>query len=669
MKKRLSMLLVAAMLLTTFAFIPASAETATYAQAPMLDERVNTGVLPPVEERLPDNPKLINESSPEALEYEIGAYGGTIQTVTASVNWDGDVFIGLTENILNMVDSNSDEITPNLVEEYTVNEDSTEFTFKIRKGLKWSDGTEVTMEDYRFAVEDYVFNEALTPVVPAMFRDGGSAQGEPMKFEVIDDETFKITFANPFGGFPVYMSIKGWAGYCNILKPAHYLKPFHIDYAEEIHGSLDAFYDYIQPFAEKLSYSDAKEEGVWTFVFNQVDLLNWDLTNPNRAMTSVQFEGLIDKDCPVLYPWIMTESKNGVTTWERNPYYHKVDAAGNQLPYIDYIESTLVEDAEMMQMKVIGGECDFMRIAATIDNVQLYKANEEKGNFTAYLRPQHITPTDAVININYGLDANGNVKDDASSRTWQEVATKLEFRKALAYAIDGAEIVDSVYYGYADVNDFYSGAEYDPEYSKKLLDDMGMVDIDGDGYRETPSGEQFSFIMFNTNEATDLVAVNELMCEYWREIGIKCEGQTLDPTMLGTMITANEVPVNMVWIHEGNLWHYGDFLVERWAPLYQTWYAAGGLKGEVDALEPTPEVKAFYEVYDTWFTSTPEVAVNEVIPTLRQMNAENYWCLIPITNVSQCLVVNSDIGNVPNETVNACCEAFVLEQLFYRTAE
>ena len=64
-----------------------------------------------------------------------------------------------------------------------------------------------------------------------------------------------------------------------------------------------------------------------------------------------------------------------------------------------------------------------------------------------------------------------------------------------------------------------------------------------------------------------------------------------------------------------------------------------------------------------------EQAVNEVIPALRKMNAENYWCLIPITNVGQCLVVNSDIGNVPNENNNACAEAFVFEQLFYKTAE
>ena len=199
---------------------------------------------------------------------------------------------------------------------------------------------------------------------------------------------------------------------------------------------------------------------------------------------------------------------------------------------------------------------------------------------------------------------------------------------------------------------------------------MGMKDIDGDGYRETPSGLKFQWSIYNTGEVTDLVPVSELMIAGWADVGLHCTVQTIDGTLLGTMLEANEVPMNMVWIHEGELWHMGDFLIARWAPLYENWYATGGLSGNATSgLEPTPEVKAFYEVYDTWFTGTPDEAVNVVIPTLRKMNAENYWCLIPITNVCQCLVVNSDIGNVPNDTVNACAEAFVLEQLFFRSAD
>lgn len=673
MKKHLSALIALALMATSLLGLTGLAAEAGYTQAPMLDARVEAGELPPVGERLPENPKLINESSPGALDYEIGNYGGTIRFVTSSVNFDADCFIGMTENILNMVDSNSSEITPNLVEDFTVSEDSTVFTFKLREGLKWSDGTPVTMADFRFAVEDFIFNEELTPIVSTAFRSGGSSTGEPMLFEALDDQTFRITFRESFGGFLVYMSIKGWQGYCDILKPAEYLKPFHKDYAVECHGSLDAYYEYIRPFAAKLGYDDPAAESVWTYVFNDIDMTNWELTNPNAVMTSVTYGDLgIVKDFPVLYPYVMTDSENGVITWERNPYYHKVDAAGQQLPYVDYLTSTLVEDPQMVQMKVVSGEVDWLRMVATIDNVALYRENEANG-YTTHIRAQHVTPTDIIFNLTYGLDENGAVKDDAESKAWQEMITQLDFRKALAYAIDQEEIIDSVYYGFAEVNDTYYDATYDPDYANELLDNLGMKDLDGDGYRETPSGLPFTLHLFNCNQATDLIPVCELAQDFWREIGVKADIQTTEYTLIDTMTSANELPTRVIWIHEGELWHYGDWQLHTWGTLYQKWYAAGGLNAtdgaEVNGVAPEGAILDFYKLYDTLFTVTPEEAVNEIVPELRRLNAENYWILMPITNVSQCLITNADLSNIPNDTINACAIGFVVEQVFYRTAQ
>ncbi len=176
--KKLSWLLVLAMVLSLCA-VTATAE-GTYAQAPMFDALVESGELPPVEERLPENPRLIHEFLDEYLDPEIGNYGGTLRFVTSSVNWDADVFIGNEESILTMQSTTSDQVDANIVESYEVNEDNTVFTFKLRKGLKWSDGTEVTMEDYRFAVEDFIFNSELTPVVAAWMRDAGTATGESL---------------------------------------------------------------------------------------------------------------------------------------------------------------------------------------------------------------------------------------------------------------------------------------------------------------------------------------------------------------------------------------------------------------------------------------------------------------------------------------------------------
>ena len=381
--KKLSWLLVLAMVVSLFA-MTASAE-GDYTQAPMLDAAVEAGELPPVEERLPETPRIVKEILDEYLDYESGNYGGTLRLITSVVNWDADGFVGMDENFLTMESANSDVITPNVVEEFTANDDQTVFTFKLRKGLKWSDGEEVTMEDIKFGVENFVFNEELTPVVAAWMRDGGTAAGEPMKFEVIDDQTFTLSFNSSYGGFAVHLSIAGWKGYSEFLKPAHFLKPFHPDFAEECHGSLDAYYEFLQPYGTIMGYDDVSEEGVWCYIFNQIDMTNWELTDPNDALTSVYFKDAGQTtNFPHLYAWIMKSCDNGITTWERNPYYFKVDDEGKQLPYIDYVTSTLVEDMEMVQMKYMSGEADFGRESATIDNISLYRENEAKAGITAY---------------------------------------------------------------------------------------------------------------------------------------------------------------------------------------------------------------------------------------------------------------------------------------------
>ena len=665
--KKLSWLLILSMLVSLVSFT-ASAE-GTYAQSPLLDEAVEAGTLPPVEERLPENPKVTDEILPEYLDYETGNYGGTLRLVTSVVNWDADCFVGNDEALLTMESANSDVITPNVVESYEANEDNTVFTFTLRKGLKWSDGADVTMEDVEFAVNNFVFNAELTPVVASWMRDGGRSDGAPFTFTKVDDYTFTIAFTESYGGFPVHLSIAGWKGYSELLKPAHFLKQFHKDYAVECHGSLDAYYEFIKPFAAVLGYDDPTADGVWTYVFNQADMTNWELTDPNDALTSVYFAGLIDQNFPVLYAWMMKSSENGLTTWVRNPYYFKVDADGQQLPYIDTITSTLVEDMEMVQLKYMSGEADFGRESATIDNISLYRENEEKAGITAYVTSMHNNPTDVSINVNYGLNVDGTVKDDNDSKAWQEVANDVRFRQALMLSIDSEEILDTVYNGFGETNPSYT-CTHDVDAANALLDEMGMKDIDGDGFRETPSGLKLQWQIWNYAEANDIVPVCELLVEFWSEIGLKATTYTTESTLLASSQDANEIPMRVSWIHTTQLWHYQDWFTASWAPLWNTWVAKGGLTGSLEGnaayLEPDDEYKQFRLDIDSLMTVDPATAVNEVLPKLNTWMSEHVYIIEPLINVQQCVIINSDIGNVPTGGVGISWN-FSMEQLFYKS--
>ena len=668
--KKLALILTFAMLLSMCAFT-GSAEGA-YNEAPMLAQRVEAGELPPVEERLPENPRIAHEILDEYLDYECGNYGGTLRLATCQVNWDADAFIGEDENFLTMESANSDVITPNIVEEFTANDDNTVFTFKIRKGLKWSDGEEVTMDDYKFTIENFVFNEELTPIVAAWMRDAGTAEGDPFTFEIVDDTTFTLTFKQSYGGFPVHLSIAGWKGYTELLKPAHFLKQFHPDFAEECHGSLDAYYEFLQPYGTVMGYDDVKEDGVWAYIFNQVDCTNWECTDPNDALTSVYFKDAGQtEDFPVLYPWVMKSCDNGVTTFERNPYYFKVDEDGQQLPYIDYVTSTLVEDMEMVQLKYMSGDADFGRESATIDNISLYRENEEKAGITAYTTSMHNNPTPLTLNINYGLNTDGTVKDDDESKAWQEVINDVRFRKALAMSIDAEEICDAIYNGFAEPDTKYP-CTHDVDGANALLDEMGMMDTDGDGFRETPSGLPFKFQIWNSKEANDIVPTIELYVEFFAEIGIKAEGYSTESTLRDTSVNANEVPARCSWIHMDILWHYADWFTSVWGPLYQDWLDKGGLSGKLegstDYLEPSDELKQFYLDVQALFTVDPAKAVTELLPDVAQFMADQLFIINPVTNVQQCVIINSDIGNVPTGGIGISWN-FAMEQFFYNHPE
>ncbi len=646
--KKLVSLIIAAALLLPMVMVPAFAEGATLTEAPMLAKLVEEGKLPPLAERLPEETKLPDEILPEYLDYQCGKYGGTMRFITSIVNWDADVFVGNNEALLTMESASSDTITPNIVAGFEANEDNTEFTFTLRKGLKWSDGVPVTIEDFEFGINDFIFNEELNPVVATYMRDGGVQSGKPFTYERVDDWTFKLKFNDPYGGFAVHLSIAGWKGYTEFLKPAHFLKKFHKAYAEEIHGSEDAYYEFIQPYAKVMGYEDAKDENVWVNVFNQVDMTNWELTDPNDALTSVYFaDAGQTEDFPVLYAWHMVSSANGLTTWERNPYYHKVDAKGQQLPYVDYLTSKLVENMEMVQMSYISGEADFGRESATIDNISMYKENAEKAGITAYVTTMHNNPTDISLNANF--------KDEA----WQEVITDIRFRQALAHAIDAEEIIDVVYHGFGEVNPYYP-CDYDIELANSLLDEMGMKDTDGDGYRETPSGLPLSWSIYNYNEANDIIPVAELCVEYWKEIGLKADIKTIESTLLSTMQEGNEIPCRVAWVHSTQLWHYLDWFCGSWCPLWNLWFDRDGAQGE----EPPADVKDFLAKIDSLMTVSPEDAVNEVLPELVGWMGENLYLIEPLINVDQCVVINSKIGNVPTGGIGISWN-FSIEQFFY----
>ncbi len=159
-------------------------------EAPILAEAVAAGTLPPLEERLPAVPFVVGPgvllSEANVPNWAPGQYGGTMNSAHSVADWSPDVFVMMNEPLLQAPDLSVQNIQGNVLESFEVSDDNTVFTFKMREGLKWSDGEPVTTEDVRFTWENIYGNDKLFPNgVPARFRTGYDPAGDPMTLDIM----------------------------------------------------------------------------------------------------------------------------------------------------------------------------------------------------------------------------------------------------------------------------------------------------------------------------------------------------------------------------------------------------------------------------------------------------------------------------------------------------
>ena len=606
----------------------AMASTGKYSEAPELAARVAAGELPPVEERLPLEPRVLsaerNDIPPEDLDFEVGKYGGILRSVQPDPSWNPDIFVMNDESLLAAPGILADGIGGNVASSFEVSPDGQVFTLTLREGIKWSDGVPVTTEDVRFTYEDFLLNDQLTKVFPRWMRSASKSDGEPLRVDIVDDYTFRISFAERYDGFPAYLSIVQWKGYTEFVKPAHYLKQWHADYT---------------PLAD-LEDEIAEEglgKGEWGALFNNRDARNWDLTRPKAL------------GFPVLNPWMLVDQSPTTSVFDRNPYYFKVDSIGQQLPYINGLRSQVVADVEMSNLKVLAGEVDFLREDATLDNLDLYKENEDRAGYEVLLLDMHGTPTDPRLNLTY---------DDP---VWRQVVGDVRFRTALSHAINREEIIDAIYFGFATPSTYVPSA-YDPELANRLLDEAGLDQRDAQGFRLGPDGKTFEIPFEIAMHATDQVPVTEMIAEYWKDVGLKTTMKTIEPGLQATRRNANELQADLLWHHGPELWWGAlwDFVPSAYGPRWHTWFQTAGAEGE----EPPDDVKEVIAAMDCSIAlsgDAREAAIDEV----REMMMENVYIILNVEDVKYPLIVNKDLGNVPTGGF-AIAANFAGEQLFFK---
>ena len=526
---------------------------AKLSEAPALTELVKAGKLPPVEQRLPAEPYVLPHSWVRK-----GNYGGTLKlNVTAtSDSTIAKYFYGYSPlRFLN--DGNT--VGPGLVNKWKSNADATEWQFSLRKGMKWSDGHPVTTADVLFWWNDMAnFDDYTFETVP---DDCKSGKGTICKLTATDDHTWVMKFDTPAPLVADRLACwpNGFEGRGPVwIVPAHFVKQYHPRYNKKVPKN-------------------------WSSVGGL-----WERNCSYRH----------NPKCPTLAGFRLKSYTEGRSlTWERNPYYYVVTAAGDQLPYIDELSMTAVADPEVGKVQIGSGRVDFCMgnfNGITLADVSTLNKGKRKAGIDLLMWDSG-SGTASVFYLN----------QDYREEKYRTLFRDSRFARALSLAYKRSDARTAVYFNtgdpttgtmspkalefqddkggkvYRQWRDSYVG--FDPDQAEKLLDQLGLKDTDGDGMREFPDGSKLKLRLELAGDATDdMVQTSNQRSRDWKAIGIDATTSPVPPDGVNDEWAAGRYMTHQNWeVGDGpNCLIFPQWLVpmenSRWAPLQGQMYASRG---------------------------------------------------------------------------------------------
>ncbi len=593
-----------------------SAMTAWAGEAPELAKLVAEGKLPPLEQRLPEHPMVLDYT---AEGKEVGAYGGSLRMLMDSQKDLGQITVYEYARLLGY--GPDIEMRPDILEAVDVEEDRI-FTFHIRKGHHWSDGHLLTSEDFRYYWDDMLHDAELG-------REGMPRElivnGEEGKFEVIDDLTFRYSWSKPNKAFlpalaapsPLY-----------IYRPAHYMKQFHAKYAD--------------PATLAKLVEEAKVDG-WAALHTRMQRQRRP-ENPNL---------------PTLQPWMnVTAPPSSRFVFERNPYFHRVDPAGNQLPYIDRILMDVVA-ADVIPAKTGAGESDLQARFLRFDNYTFLKEAEEQNGFNTYLWS---TGKGSQIALFPNLNAQDVV--------WRGLMRDVRFRRALSVAIDRDEINEVIYFGLAtpsantvmpesplfkeEYRDAWSHLDID--LANKLLDEAGLGARDSDSVRLLPDGRRAEITVESSGESTEETDVLELIADQWAKVGLKTFIRGSQRDIFRRRAYGGETLIS-VFSGMDNAIANSEMSPQEMAPTAQPqlqwpkWGEYFDTQGKAGEPIDMPEAQAQMDRYKAWLVATSRDQQRAIWHEMLANYTDQVFTIGTVNNTRQPVVVSRKLRNVPEEAI------------------
>jgi peptide/nickel transport system substrate-binding protein len=593
---------------------PAPAET--YVETPFLAARVAKGELPPVARRLPAAPLAVDLA---ASGRTIGTHGGDMVGLVSRAR---DIRYLSANAYTRLVGYDAKlELRPDLLER--VDDDGARtFTFVLREGHRWSDGAPFTTEDFRYFWEDVALNKELSPAgVPDFMLVGG----KPPRVEVLDARTVRYSWDEPN---PRFLPTLAHPRDPYIYRPAHYLKRFHLKYADK---------------AELEEAAKKQKLKSWAALHNRLDDMN-EQTNP---------------DLPTLQGWRITNSAPASRfIFERNPYYHRVDGRGQQLPYVDRIVFDVAAGG-LMAAKANAGETDLVFRGLHMGDIPILKEGERAKGYKTLLWP-------SARGSELALYPNLNVADPV----WRALNRDVRFRRALSLAIDRKTLNNALLFGLGTEGNntimaesgLYSpdlrtaNATYDPAEAARLLDEIGLTKRNGAGIRLLPDGRELEIIVETDGEGGLVVDGLTLITEFWREVGVKLFVKPQDRTVLRNraysgltvMVAAqgldNAMPTAVMPPTELAPMSQAFYSWPKWGQYVET----RGKNGEECDLA---DARRLLDLYRQWMSTGDVEEQGRIWREMLANHAENQWTIGTVAGALQPIVAKAGLRNIPERAL------------------
>ncbi len=595
-------------------------------QAPLLQDLVDAGKLPPLNDRLPDEPVVMSGVD------GIGQYGGTWLRI-ANAPSDVSVITWRMSGATFMRWSPLGyPIEPHIAKSVEPSDDNRIWTVSLRRGMRWSDGVPFTADDVMYWWNDEVLNPEMKAVPPPWMLSGGIAG----RVEKVDDYTVRFIFPEPYALFREAMVTN--SAPCDT--PAHYLRQFHPD--PKI-GDADAI------AREKAGYKMPSARSLYGF------MKAWN--NPEH---------------PRLWPWVYRTFKgNPPQVFVRNPYYYVLDPQGNQLPYIDRVQFD-VQDGKLLALTAANGGVSMQsRHIRFSDYTELMSRRDIAGTRILHWYPA-IRGT-WVINPN--LNRRVDPADPAKGKKAELLSDK-RFRQAMSLAINRRQIIRSEQVGIGEPSQVEPGPEspfhsqklgqsfvdYDPTRAEKILDEIGLTQRDSEGYRTFRDGSRMTFYL----DFTQFTGVGpaQFIVDDWSNVDVRTVTRERARPLFYSEKDSMDFDFN-VWTSESEfmpLLNPRYFLPQDTESFYAVgwarWHMRGGFygnpKADIRSAIPVPKDHPMYRAIELYHQAIQTSDTKQQIALMQQVfdiAAENTWTIGLATPPPVPVIVSKDMKNVPSNAL------------------